>query len=83
MDNTPESPGGRRLTLAEVGDELSVSVSQVYALVRTGELVGIQIGGRGQWRVERVKLVEYIAEAYRRAAASLAELSSELPSDAT
>jgi hypothetical protein len=36
----------------------------VYALVRMGSLVGIKIGGRGQWRVERCKLEEYVAGLY-------------------
>ena len=45
--------------------ELATSKSQIYALLRSGDLKGIQIGGRGQWRIERVKLEEYIAEAYR------------------
>ena len=54
----------RFLTLDDVADELSCSRAQVYALVRTGAVAAIKIGGRGQWRVERVKLEEYIADAY-------------------
>ena len=34
--------------------------------MRSGELKGIQIGGRNQWRVERVKLEEFITDAYHR-----------------
>jgi excisionase family DNA binding protein len=67
-------PSDRFLTLADVADLLNVSPRQVYALVRNGELTGIQIGGRGAWRVERSKLEEYIAEAYQRTAANLASL---------
>ena len=60
--------GERRfLTLAEVAEELAISLSQGYALVRRGDLEAIQVGDRRQWRVERVKLEEYIAAAYRRA----------------
>jgi excisionase family DNA binding protein len=33
----------------------------VYALVRSGELRGIQVGGRNQWRVPGDALREYIA----------------------
>jgi hypothetical protein len=51
-------------------------------LVRSGDLQGIQIGGRNQWRVERSKLEEYIEAAYRRTAASLSDLPSTMPSDA-
>lgn len=59
----------RFLTLADVGEVLNISSSQTYALVRSGELPAIQIGGRGQWRVESRVLEEFIAEAYRRSAA--------------
>lgn len=71
-------PSDRFLTLADVADLLNVSPRQVYALVRTGELKGIQIGGRGAWRVERSKLEEYIAEAYLRTAANLEALPASL-----
>ena len=56
--------------------------SQTYALVRSGDLQGIQIGGRNQWRVERTKLEEYIEQAYRKTASNLSELPSTLPSEA-
>ncbi len=72
----------RFLTLADVSEILNVSTSQAYALVRSGDLQGIQIGGRNQWRVERSKLEDYIDEAYRRTADSLADLPSTLPTDA-
>ncbi len=72
----------RFLTLADVSEILNVSTSQAYALVRSGDLQGIQIGGRNQWRVERSKLEEYIAEAYKRTAETLADLPSTLPSEA-
>jgi excisionase family DNA binding protein len=64
-----------------VAEILNISASQTYALVRSGDLKGIQIGGRNQWRVERIKLEEYIDEAYRRTAANLSELPTTLPSD--
>jgi excisionase family DNA binding protein len=54
----------RFLTLADVAEVLNISASQTYALVRSGELEGIKIGGRGQWRVERDKLETYIARMY-------------------
>jgi excisionase family DNA binding protein len=37
-----------------------VSVPQVYALVRSGELPAIKIGGRGVWRVDRTHLDDYL-----------------------
>lgn len=54
----------RFLTLADVADVLNISASQTYALVRSGDLEAIKIGGRGQWRVEREKLESYIARMY-------------------
>lgn len=68
----------RFLTLADVAEILNISASQTYALVRSGDLQGIQIGGRNQWRVEGTKLEQYIDEAYRRTADSLAELPSTM-----
>lgn len=64
------SPSPRFLTLADVAEVLNVTVRQVYALVRSGELRGIQIGGRGQWRVENDQLEAYIARQYARAEAN-------------
>ncbi|MGH3680626.1 MAG: helix-turn-helix domain-containing protein [Natronosporangium sp.] len=59
----------RFLLLSEVATELNVSDSQVYHLVRSGELPAIKIGGRGQWRVERTRLEEYIQAKYEETAA--------------
>jgi excisionase family DNA binding protein len=50
----------RFFTLEEVAEYLNVSVPQVYALVRTGELPAVKIGGRGVWRVDRRELESYI-----------------------
>ncbi len=54
----------RFLPLAEVAEILSVSSAQAYALVRSGDLPAIQVGGRGQWRVETSELEEYIQRMY-------------------
>jgi excisionase family DNA binding protein len=54
----------RFLQLADVAEVLNISSSQTYALVRSGDLPAIKIGGRGQWRVERSVLEEYIQRAY-------------------
>ena len=58
----------RFLLLSDVALELNVSDSQVYHMVRSGELPAIKIGGRGQWRVERARLEEYIALKYAETA---------------
>lgn len=42
----------RFLQLTEVSEVLNISSAQEYALVRSGELPAIKVGGRGQWRVE-------------------------------
>jgi excisionase family DNA binding protein len=59
---------GRFLTLDEVAEELAVTKTQVYTMVRKGELTAIRIGTKGHWRVERVKLEEYIAAQYTQTA---------------
>lgn len=63
----------RFLTLADVAEVLNISTSQVYALVRNQELAAIKIGGRGQWRVERDRLEEYIARMYEQTSRFIAE----------
>lgn len=54
----------RFLQLTEVSEVLNISSAQAYALVRSGELPAIKIGGRGQWRVETVELENYIQRMY-------------------
>jgi excisionase family DNA binding protein len=63
----------RFLTLADVSEILNVSASQAYALVRTGELRAIKVGGRGQWRVEEAELERFIAASYDDTARFVAE----------
>lgn len=60
-----DAPSPRFLELDDVAVELATSKNQIYALVRKGELEAVKIGGRGQWRVERDKLEEYIARMYK------------------
>jgi excisionase family DNA binding protein len=60
-----DNPGARGveprfLTLEDVATFLNVSVPQVYALVRSGELPAIKIGGRGIWRVDKQQLEAYV-----------------------
>ncbi|HEY8453964.1 MAG TPA: helix-turn-helix domain-containing protein [Actinopolymorphaceae bacterium] len=59
MSTTP-----RFLQLADVAEVLNISAAQAYALVRSGELPAIKIGGRGQWRVESSALEQYIERMY-------------------
>lgn len=54
----------RFLTLADVADVLNISADQAYALVRSGELRAIKVGGRGQWRVGENDLEDYVQRMY-------------------
>ena len=58
----------RFLQLSDVAEILNVSASQVYHMVRSGELPAIKIGGRGQWRVERSRLEAYIEQKHTETA---------------
>lgn len=62
----------RFLTLADVAEVLNTSSAQVYALVRSGELRALKIGGRGQWRVEDVELEAFIQRMYEQTDAFVA-----------
>lgn len=66
-------PEIRFLTIPQVAEELATSEAQIAALVRRGELVALKLGGRGQWRIERSRLEEYIQRAYEETARELEE----------
>jgi excisionase family DNA binding protein len=70
-------PTPRFLTLDDVAEILNVSWSQAYALVRRRELIAIQIGGRGQWRVEVDELERFIQQKYAEARAGAVPLPEE------
>ena len=61
-DATPAGSLGRFLTLADTAEVLSLTTTQAYALVRSGELPAIKVGA--QWRVERSVLEAYIEGKY-------------------
>ena len=81
-------PTPRFLTLDDVAEILNVSWSQAYALVRRKDLIAIQIGGRGQWRVEVDELERFIQQKYAEARAgsvpaeSAAQSEPEQPAEA-
>ncbi len=64
--------GPRFLTMGQVGEILNTSNAQVYALVRSGSMRAIKIGGRGQWRIGTEDLESYLEQAYRDTAAFVA-----------
>ena len=73
-------PTPRFLTLDDVAEILNVSWSQAYALVRRKELIAIQIGGRGQWRIEVDELERFIQQKYAEARAGT-ELEDPTPAE--
>ena len=58
-------------TLADVADVLNISAAQAYALVRSGDLRAIKVGGRGQWRIADTDLEDYIQRMYAETEESL------------
>ncbi|MEA2491727.1 MAG: hypothetical protein QOH21_3519 [Acidobacteriota bacterium] len=68
-DAPPVITAPRYLKLEDVATYLSVSVPQVYALVRSGELPAVKIGGRGVWRVDKGKLDTYLEQLEEQTAA--------------
>lgn len=69
-------PAPRFLTLTDVAETLNVSLSQVKALVRSGDLLGVKLGGRGVWRVESSELEAYIQRMYAQTRASIRQESA-------
>ena len=55
----------RFYTIPEVAEAFASSEAQIRSLLKSGELEGIQIGGRGQWRIEDTKVDEYISRMYQ------------------
>jgi excisionase family DNA binding protein len=68
--------GPRFLTPADAAEVLSTSVAQIMALIRSGDIRAIQIGGRGQWRIETAELEAYIQRQYQKFDARQAESAS-------
>ena len=54
----------RFLTIEQVAQELATSEVQIRSMLKTGQLKGIQIGGRNVWRVGRQDLEDFIQDAY-------------------
>jgi excisionase family DNA binding protein len=61
------SSSPRFLSLDDVAEELALTRAHMYSLVRSGELPAIQVGPKRVWRIERVKLEEYIEAQYASA----------------
>lgn len=61
------------MSIADVAEHLSVSVGQVRTLIRSGQLPAIQVGGRGQWRIETAELDKYVEACYALTRQRIAE----------
>src|SRR5665647_2745254 len=72
-EGTQPPPPSRFMKMDDVAAKLNTTQAQVYALVRNGSIAAIKIGGRGQWRVERTRLEEFIANAYDETARFVAD----------
>jgi excisionase family DNA binding protein len=73
----PDRSLQRFMSLPDVAETLDISLSQVQALVRRGDLVAVKIGGRGQWRVETTELESYIQRLYAQARERIGERQPE------
>ncbi|WP_402464386.1 helix-turn-helix transcriptional regulator [Isoptericola aurantiacus] len=73
----------RFLDLKQVSDELAVTKAQVYTILKNGDLPAIQVGPKRVWRIERVKLEEYIERQYAatREAVEGGDVQGEIPED--
>jgi excisionase family DNA binding protein len=67
MTDEPSKPP-RFFTIEQVAQELNVGTPLIRGMLRTGELRGIQVGGRGVWRIGRADVEAYIDQAYLRTA---------------
>lgn len=73
----------RFLQLADVAEVLNVSARQAYALVRSGDLKALQVGGKHQWRVESSELEAYIERQYAKTQEQIREhtTAEDVPGD--
>lgn len=62
----------RFLQIKDVAEVLNISTTQTYALLRSGQLSAIKVGGRGQWRVEAAVLEDFIQRMYAETKAFVA-----------
>lgn len=62
----PEKPRFPRfLMLSQVKEILNVGMPTIYALLSSGELRGLQLGGRRMWRVSEDDLADYLERCYQ------------------
>jgi len=61
----------RFYVLTDIAEILNVTLVQARALVVSGELPAIKVGGRGQWRIEATELEAYIQRKYAETRAEI------------
>ncbi|UVJ38049.1 excisionase family DNA-binding protein [Arthrobacter sp. CJ23] len=73
----------RFLTVDQAAEYLNVGRPLVRGLLKSGELRGVQIGGRNTWRTSLDDIHAYLDEAYRKTAARIAagEIDDSLPGE--
>ena len=52
------------VSIATAAEILAVSVSHVYALVRSGELPALRVGRKGPWRISSSALEHFISQQF-------------------
>ena len=62
----PEKPRfPKLLTLTQVTEILNVGMPALRTLLSSGELRGVQLGGRRVWRVSEDDVADYLERAYK------------------
>jgi excisionase family DNA binding protein len=61
MPSPLDSPFVSVATAAEI---LAVSVSHIYALIRSGEIPALRVGRRGPWRISSGALAAFVSDRY-------------------
>lgn len=76
----PGAPGrrfSRFLTIDQVAEILNVNKPTIYALLRSGEMKGLRLGGRGVWRISEDDLQTFLDAAYQETADAWPQAISE------
>lgn len=76
----PEKPRfPKLLTLAQVTEILNMGMPALRSLLSSGELRGVQLGGRRMWRVSEDDLAAYLERAYKETQERIAAGNIEVP----
>lgn len=61
----------RFLTIDDLCEILVIEKPQAYALLRRGEIRGMKLGGRGEWRIEASELESFIQRSFEQTQADI------------